>query len=144
MNCKLMMTVISEHQQGECGSDWKYDLTARVTGGAPDGQACISVPKHTLEPGEVRAPFGNPESRQICAGPCEARVRVTVDLQATEVDLFVDDVGHASCDVLIERPHPGCAISKEVDLAAEVFEAPAILKKRSVFTVRIRFTLKAV
>ena len=143
MNCKLMMTVISEHQEGECGSDWKYDLTARVTAGAPDGQARIGVPKHTLESGEVRAPFGSPAPQQICAGPCDERVRVTVDLQATEVDLFVDDVGHASRDVIIERPHPACAVSKEIDLAAEVFEAPAILKRRSVFTVRIRFTLTA-
>jgi hypothetical protein len=65
-----------------------------------------------------------------------------MELTATEVDLFVNDVGKASKDVTIECPGPhGDKVTKEVDIAAGVREAPAILNKNSVFTVRVRFTL---
>jgi len=60
----------------------------------------------------------------------------------TEVDLFVNDVGKVSKDIRIECPGPhGDKVTKELDIAVPVREAPAILNKNSVFTVRVRFTL---
>ena len=63
-------------------------------------------------------------------------------LTATEVDMFVNDVGKASKDLKIECPGPGGhTITREVDIAAGVRESPGILNKNSVFTLRVRFQL---
>ncbi len=65
-----------------------------------------------------------------------------IELTATEVDLFVNDVGKASKDIRIECPGPrGDKVTKELDIAAGVRESPGILNKNSVFTVGSRFTL---
>ncbi len=51
MTCKLTMTLISEHQEGNCGNDWKYDLDAKVFHEGLKGEGRVSVPKHTLDAG---------------------------------------------------------------------------------------------
>ena len=141
MNCKLTMTLISESQKGECGDDWKYDLQAEVFNGGQVGRGRIAVPKHTLESGSVQGPFGSPEPVVLFEGDCASDLEVKLDLEATEVDLFVNDVGKASKTILIEPPHPGSSkLTKEVDIVVNVKEAPAILNKLSVFTLRVRFT----
>jgi hypothetical protein len=142
MTCKLTMTLISEHQEGECGNDWKYDLDAKVFHEGLQGEGRVSVPKHILEPGNVREPHGGPEPLVIFSGECLTELLVRMRLTATEVDIFVNDVGKADKDLKIECPGPGREkVIKEVDIAAGVREAPAILNKNSVFTVRVRFTL---
>ena len=141
MNCKLTMTLISETQKGECGADWKYDLNAEVFDGGPIGKGRISVPKHTLESGSVLEPFGSPEPVVLFEGECSSDLEVKLDLKAIEVDLFVNDVGEASKTILIESPHPGSSmLTKEVDIDVDVKEAPAILNKQAVFTLRVRLT----
>ena len=141
MNCKLMMTVISESQKGECGDEWKYDLQAEVSNGEATGKGRISVPKHTLVSGSVLEPFGSPEPVVLFEGECASDLEVKLDLTATEVDLFVNDVGNTSKTILIESPHPGISkLTKEVDIDVNVREAPAFLKKQAVFTLRVRFT----
>ena len=141
MNCKLTMTLISESQKGECGDDWKYDLQAEVFNGGSIGKGRISVPKHTLESGSIREPFGSPEPVVLYEGECESELEVKLDLEATEVDLFVNDVGKASRKILIESPHPGSnKLTREIDIDVNVKEAPAILNKEAVFTLRVRFT----
>ena len=142
MTCKLTMTLISEHQEGNCGEDWKYDLDVKVFHEGLKGEGQVSVPKHTLEAGIVKEPFGSPEPLVVFEGECLTELLVRMQLTATEVDLFVNDVGKASKDIRIECPGPRAdKVTKEVDMAAGVRESPAILNKNSVFTVRVRFTL---
>ena len=142
MTCKLTMTLISEHQEGNCGDDWKYDLDVKVFHEGLTGEGRVSVPKHTLTGGHVKEPFGSPEPQVIFTGECLTELLVRMQLTATEVDLFVNDVSKVSKDIKIECPGPrGDKVTKEVDVAAGVRESPAILNKTSVFTVRVRFTL---
>ncbi len=142
MTCKLTMTLISEHQEGNCGEDWKYDLEVKVFHEGLKGEGRVSVPKHTLESGPVKEPFGSPEPLVVFEGECLTELLVRMQLTATEVDLFVNDVGKASKDIRIACPGPRTdKVTKEVDIAAGVRESPAILNKTSVFTVRVRFTL---
>jgi hypothetical protein len=142
MTCKLTMTLISEHQEGECGNDWKYDIEAQVFHEGLQGEGGFRVPKHLLEPGHVHEPHGAPAPVELFSGECLTELLVKIHLTATEVDMFVNDVGHEKMELRIECPGPGGEkVTKEVDVAANVKEAPAILNKRSVFTVRVRFTL---
>lgn len=143
MSCKLTMRLISEHQVGECGNDWKYELTAKVFSAGLKGEATVSVPKHILECDIVSEPFGSPEPVVLYAGDCDGELLVSMELTATEVDVLFDDVGKASKDLRFDCPPPGGAkVTKEIDIAAGVRESPGILNKNSVFTVRVRFTLE--
>ena len=142
MTCKLTMTLISEGQEGNCGDDWMYDLEAKVFNEGLKGEAKVHVPKHTLDSGSVREPFGSPEPVVLFTGDCKGEILVRMVLTATEVDMFVNDVGKASKDIRIECPGPaGHKITREVDISAGVRESPGILHKNSVFTLRVRFQL---
>ena len=136
------MTLISESQEGNCGDDWKYDLDVKVFSEGLKGEGSICVPKHTLETGEVRTPHGAPDSLELFQGDCLNELLVRMQLTATEVDLFVNDVGKASKDIKIDCANPmGNKLTKEVDIAAGVRESPGIFNKNSVFTLRVRFIL---
>jgi len=136
------MTLISEHQEGDCGEDWKYDLEVEVFHEGLKGEGAFNVPKHNLISGQVKEPHGAPEPQIIFRGECLTELLVKIKLTATEVDLFVNDVGTASKDIRIECPGPaGDKVTREVDIAAGVREAPAILNRNAVFTVRVRFSL---
>lgn len=142
MTCTLTMTLISEGQEGNCGDDWMYDLETKVFCEGLKGEATVHVPKHTLDAGTVREPFGSPEPVELFRGECKNELMVRMLLTATEVDMFVNDVGKASKDLKIECPGPGNhTITREVDIAAGVRESPGILNKNSVFTLRVRFQL---
>jgi len=142
MTCKLTMTLISESQQGECGDDWKYDLEVQVFHEELLGKGLISVPKHILESGAVREPHGAPLPVVLYEGECIGELQLKMHLTATEVDLFVNDVGKINKEISIESPLPGThKTTKEVDIATKVLEAPRILNKSAVFTLRVRFTL---
>jgi len=142
MTCKLTMTLISEHQEGNLGNDWKYDLAVKVFHEGLKGEGQIKVPKHTLEAGAVREPHGSPQPLVIFEGECLTELLVRMELTATEVDMFVNDMGKAGKDIRIECPGPhDDKVTKELDIAAGVRESPGILNKNSVFTVRVRFTL---
>lgn len=142
MNCKLTMTLISESQEGNCGDDWKYDLEAKVFYEGLKGEGKVSVPKHLLESGAVKEPFGSPDPLDLFEGDCTGEVLVRLELTATEVDLFINDVGKASKDIKINAPAFGHKkVTKDVDIAAGVRESPGILNKNSVFTLRVRLSL---
>ncbi len=142
MTCKLQMMLISEHQEGDCGEDWKYDLEVKVFHEGLKGEGVFNVPKHNLASGQVKEPHGAPEPQVVFRGECLTELLVRMQLTATEVDLFVNDVGKANKDIKIECPGPaGDKITKEVDITAGVREAPAILNRNAVFTVRVHFTL---
>ena len=107
MTCKLTMTLISEYQEGECGNDWKYELDAQVNNGELLGKGRISVPKHILEPGTVAVPHGSPAPVELYDGECQSEFRIKLQLTATEVDMFINDVGKISTEILMESPLPG-------------------------------------
>lgn len=142
MTCNLTMMLISETQEGEIGDDWKYEISAKVFNDKLEGEATVSVPKHNLPSGVVREPYGSPAPITLFSGGCSGELLVRLQLKATEVDMFVNDVGRTEKDLRIECPGPGGGkVTKEVDLAAGVRESPGIVPKTAVFTARIRFTL---
>jgi hypothetical protein len=143
MGCKLSMTLISEAQEGNIGEDWKYQLEVEVQTGGSKGAGSISVPKHNLPSGEIRAPHGAPAPQVIFDGVCEDHLRLHLKLTATEVDIFINDVGKLKRELTIECPGPaGGTVTKELDLAVPVREMPPILPKKALFTLRVRFTLR--
>jgi hypothetical protein len=132
MSCRLTMTLISECQEGNIGEDWKYDLDVKV----------LSVVKHNLPSGVVREPHGSPAPQELYAGDCEGELLLRMKLTATEVDVFVNDVGKLQKDLVIDCPGPaGGTVTKELDLAVPVREMPPIFPKKAVFTLRVRFNL---
>jgi len=143
MACSLTMTLISEQQVGNCGEDWKYSLDVEVLHEGMKGAGLVRVPEHQLESGIVKEPFGAPESQLLYKGECLTELLVRIRLTAIEVDLFFNDVGKASEDVVIQCPGPaGHKVTREVDISAHVRETPGFLNKRCAdFTVRLRFTL---
>lgn len=143
MTIKLTMSLVSESQEGDCGDDWMYELEAKVFCEGLKGDAVISVPKHTLEPGEVSKPYGLPDPVVLFEGECGDEVLVRLMLTATEVDMFINDVGKVSKDIRIEKPNPiKPSLTREVDIAAGVRESPGIRDKNSVFNLRVRFTVE--
>lgn len=142
MTYRLMMSLVSESQQGDCGDDWTYRLEAKVFHGGLRADAVIEVPEHKLASGEVREPYGDPEPVQLFEGDCDGPLQVRLLLVATEVDTFINDVGQVSKDVTIECPPPGDhPLVRDVDIAAGVRESPGIRNLNSVLTLRLRFTL---
>lgn len=142
MSCRLTMTLISECQEGNIGEDWKYDLQVQVIGKDLAGEGSVSVAKHNLPSGVVREPHGSPPPQVLCNGECKSEIRLRMHLTATEVDLFVNDVGKIEKDLVIACPGPaGGTVTKEVDLAVPVRESPPILPQKAVFTLRVRFNL---
>jgi len=142
MSCKLVMTLLSEAQEGECGVDWKYDLDVKVQGDGLRGSGSISVPKHVLVAGETKKPFGAPKPVVVYSGDCLSELVIHLKLTATELDIFVNDVGTASMEFKMQCPGPGSTkISKKVDITAGVKEAPSLLNKHAVFTTGVQFDL---
>lgn len=142
MTCTLTMMLISETQEGNVGEDWKYSVAVRAIDGDQEGKGSISVPKHVLPSGDVQAPHGTPGPVTIFHGECAKGFLLRMKLTATEVDMFMNDVGTAEKDLRIDCPGPGGGkVTKEVDIAAGVRESPGILPQTAVFTVRVRFTL---
>ena len=70
MTCKLTMALISEHQEGNCGDDWKYAVGVKVFHEGLKGEGEIAVPKHTLVPGPAERPHGLPEPLTVYTGEC--------------------------------------------------------------------------
>ena len=83
MNCTLTVALISETQEGNIGEDWKYHLTVKAFEDDLDGEASISVPKHSLPSGEIREPFGSPAPVTVFSGECKSGFLVRMKLTAT-------------------------------------------------------------
>ena len=142
MGCKLTISLISETQEGNIGSDWKYDLGVKVFNQGLQGQGKISVPKHQLDSGDVQPPPGPPDPLDLEAGEGGGDVLVRLELLATEVDMFKNDSGTASMDIRLVAPKPGEErITHSFEVGAGVRESPGILNKNAVITVQGRITL---
>ena len=142
MTCKLILTLLSEHQEGECGDDWKYEVAVKVFSGDLKGEGIISVPKHKLAVHAVQKPHGSPGPLNIFTGECKSELLVKLHLKATEIDLIMNDVGKATMEFKLACPRiAGAKVSREFEISAGVREAPAFLNKHSVFSVQVRFDL---
>ncbi len=142
MTCKLTMTLLSEHQEGECGDDWKYEVGVKVLSEDQNGEGIISVPKHKLVVHSVQKPYGHPGPLNVFSGECKTEILVKLHLKATELDLFMNDVGEASMQFKLACPRvAGGKVSREFEISAGVREVPAFLNKHSVFSVQVRFDL---
>jgi len=136
------MTLVSECQEGNIGEDWKYALDVEVQSGELRGQGSVSVAKHNLPSGIVREPYGSPAPQVLLTGECSDDLMLRMRLVATEVDLFVDDVGEVRKELVMACPGPaGGTLTKELDIDVEVREKPQILPKKALFTLRVRFNL---
>ena len=125
MTCRLTMALVSESQEGNIGG------------------ATLEVPKHQLESGAVRLPFGSPEPVLLFQGECEDELLVRFQLTAVEVDTFIDDVGKAGKDIRLEMPPPGTTqLVREVDIDVGVRESPGIRNNNAIFTLRVRLELE--
>lgn len=142
MSCTLTMKLVSESQEGNIGEDWRYDLDVQVSSGAQKGQGRVKVPKHNLPSGLVQEPHGSPEPQVVFAGDCAGQLLIKMRLVATEVDVFVNDVGKVRKELIIQCPGVGGAtVTKDCDIEVAVREMPRILPQKALFTLRVRFTL---
>jgi hypothetical protein len=142
MTCKLTMTLLSEHQEGECGDDWKYEVAVKIFSEGLDSEGIITVPRHRLAVHAVQKPHGEPAPVTVFTGKCDHELLVKLHLKATEIDLFMNDVGRATMEFKLNCPRvAGGKISREYEISAGVREVPAFLNRNSVFTVQVRFDL---
>lgn len=142
MSCTLTMTLISESQEGNIGEDWKYDLDVKVSSDGQTGNGRVKVPKHNLPSGLVREPHGSPPPQVVFTGGCARELRIDMRLVATEVDMFVNDVGKVRKELIIQCPGvAGGTVTKECDIEVAVREMPRIFPQKALFTLRVRFTL---
>ena len=139
MGCTVTMSLITERQDGPIGDDWRYVVEAKVFNEGLKGKGSIKVPEHQLPPGVTQEPPGPPEPVQMDAGDGgDVLIRLQVD--ATEVDMFINDRGSASVDVTMPTPKPGEApLTKDIEVSVGVVESPGISGETSVFRVLVRF-----
>lgn len=143
MSCTLTMTLISESQEGNIGEDWRYELDVKVSTVGQKGQGQVKVPKHNLRSGAIREPHGAPPPQVVFSGDCTGELKVSMRLVATEVDMFVNDVGKVSKDLVIQCPGVGgTTVTRDCDIDVVVREMPRILPQKALFTLRVRFTLR--
>ena len=143
MSCTLTAKLISESQEGNIGEDWRYDLDVRVSSGDQKGRARFKVPKHNLPSGMVREPHGAPPPQAVFTGDCDGELKVEMRLVATEVDMFVNDVGKIQRDLVIQCPGVGgTTVTKDCDIEVLVREMPRIFPQKALFKLRVRLTLQ--
>lgn len=142
MTCTLTMTLVSESQEGNIGEDWRYDLSVKVSSGGHKSQGRVKVPKHNLPSGLVQEPHGSPPPQVVFTGDCVDGLHIDMRLVATEVDMFVNDVGKIGKELVIQCPGvSGTTVTKDCDIDVTVREMPRIFPQKAVFTLRVRFTL---
>ena len=71
-----------------------------------------------------------------------SRATALMHLVATEVDMFVNDVGKIRKELIIQCPGvSGATVTKDCDIDVTVREMPRIFPQKALFTLRVRFTL---
>lgn len=139
MGCKVTMSLVSERQDGPIGDDWKYAVEAKVFNEGLKGKGKIKVPKHNLPSGVTQEPHGSPEPVVMEAGGCGGDVLVRLQVNATEVDMFINDKGASSLDVAMKCPGVGeMPLTRESEISVGVRESPGVTGETSVFRVVVR------
>lgn len=142
MEGKVTFSILTEHHEGPIGKDWRYWVEAKVFNQGLKGQATIKVKKHTFPENLTQQPPGLPEPIEIPAGDCASEVKLSLTLEATEVDLFRNDVGIITVDDCFEFPKPGeepAVYDKMVSVG--VVESPGLTGEASIFSVMVRLEL---
>ena len=145
MEGKVTFSILTEHHEGPIGDDWRYWIEAKVFNQGLKGQATFKIKKHCVPSGVTQEPPGTPVPIEIPAGDSENTVKVSLTLEATEVDLFRNDVGITTIDDCLEFPKPGeepTVYDKMVSVG--VVESPGLTGEASIFTVKVRLVLSLV
>jgi len=142
MAAKVTFSVLQESHEGPIGDDWRYWVDAKVFNQGLKGTGKISVEKHSLPTGTTQEPPGPPEAVEIPAGDSGEPLNIKVRLEATEVDLFKNDVGETSIDLTIDCPAPGEEpLVHDHDISVGVVESPGMTGETSIFGLKLRFVV---
>ena len=142
MEGKVLFSVLTEGHEGPIGEDWRYWIEAKVFNQGLKGQGTIKVAKHSLPSGTTQQPPGPPAPIEIPAGDCNNEIKIKLTLEATEVDLFRNDVGKTDIDLTLTCPGPGeKPLIHEHEVSVGVVESPGITGETSIVTLLVRLEL---
>ena len=142
MEGKVTFSVLTENHEGPIGEDWRYWIEAKVFNRGLQGRGTIKVEKHCLPSGTTQAPPGPPEPIEMPAGDHNHQLKIKLTLQATEVDLFRNDVGKTDIDLCLDCPGPGeDPRVHDREISVGVVESPAITGETSIITLKVRLVL---
>lgn len=142
MAATVTFTILEENHIGPIGDDWRYWVEAKVFNEGLKGEGKVVVKKHSLPTGTTRVPPGPPEPLVLPAGECGGKVKVKLTLEATEVDLFRNDVGITDIDTYLECPGPGeDTLIRNGEISVGVIESPGITGETSIITLKVRLEL---
>lgn len=142
MEGKVTFSILTERHEGPIGDDWKYWVEAKVFNQGLKGQATIRIKKHSFPADVTQQPPGPPAAVEIPAGDSQNRVKVRLTLEATDVDLFRNDVGIVQVDDYLDFPKPGEEPKVHEKLVSVgVVESPGLTGETSIFTVLVRLEL---
>ena len=142
MAAKVTFTILKEGHEGPIGDDWRYWVEAKVFNQGLKGEGKVEVKKHSLPTGTTQVPPGPPAPLELPAGECGQRVKVKLTLEATEVDLFRNDVGITDIDTYLECPGPGQPpLVHDGKISVGVIESPGITGETSIITLQVRLVL---
>ena len=142
MEGKVTFSVLTESHEGPIGDDWRYWIEAKVFNQGLQGQGTIKIDEHSLPSGMTREPPGPPEPIDIPAGDYNNQIKIKLTLEATEVDMFRNDVGKTDIDLCLDCPKPGedpWVVDKEISVG--VVASPAITGETSIITLKVRLVL---
>jgi hypothetical protein len=142
MEANVIFSVLTERQEGPIGDDWKFWIEAKVFNHGLKGQGTIRVAKHILPSGVTQEPPGPPDPVQIPAGDYKNQIKVKLNLEVTEVDLFKNDVGKTSVDLMLDCPAPGeepRVYDREISVG--VVASPSVAGETSIFTLNVRLVV---
>lgn len=144
MEGKLTFSILQEGHEGPIGDDWRYWIEAKVFNQGLKGQGTIKVKKHSLPTGTIQSPPGPPAPIEIPTGDCGLPVKIKLTIEATEVDLFRNDVGKTDVDLTLQSPGPGePPLVHEREISVGVVESPGITGESSIITIKVRLVLSS-
>jgi len=142
MEAKVTFTILQESHEGPIGDDWRYWVECKVFNQGLKGEGKITVAKHSLPTGTTQEPPGPPEPLVLPAGEPGQKVKVKLTLEATEVDLFRNDVGITDVDTYLDCPNPGePPLVRDGQISVGVVESPGITGVSSIVTLQVRLVL---
>jgi hypothetical protein len=142
MEGKVLFSVLTESHEGPIGENWRYWIEAKVFNHGLKGQGIIKVAKHSLPSGTTQQPPGPPAPIEIPAGDYYNEIKIKLTLEATEVDLFRNDVGKTDIDLILTCPKPGeKPLIHDHEVSVGVVESPGISGETSIFSLMVRLEL---
>jgi len=142
MEGKVTFSVLTESHEGPIGEDWRYWIEAKVFNQGLQGQATIKVEKHSLPSGTTQQPPGPLAAVEMPAGDYNNQLKIKLTLEATEVDLFRNDVGKTDIDLNLDCPKPGeDPRTYDREISVGVVESPGITGETSIITLKVRLVL---